>query len=187
MGAEVDAGVAHVVPGSASGLTATGSQYWNQNTAGITDTAQAGDRFGATLAAGNLGNGAQADLAIAALGENSGAGVVHAIYGTASGLAATGQQYWSQNTTGVADSQEPGDHFGASLAIANFGGTAEGDLAVGAPYEDLGALADAGAAHVLPGSASGATATGSQFWNQNSAGITGSAEAGDHFGGGVGR
>ena len=182
-----DAGVVHVVIGSTSGLTATGSNYWYQNAPGISDGDEAGDRFGAMLAAGNVGNGARADLAIGAPGENVGAGVVHAIYGSASGLAAAGQQLWSQNSAGISDADETGDHFGASLAIANFGGSAESELAIGAPEEDRGTLSDAGVLHVVIGSASGLTATGSQEWNQNSAGIADTAEAGDRFGGGAGR
>ena len=57
LGALIDSGVVHVLPGSATGLTAAGSQYWSQNATGITDTAESGDRFGATLAAGDLGQG----------------------------------------------------------------------------------------------------------------------------------
>ena len=186
-GAVTDAGVVHVVIGSASGLTATGSQYFHQDVSGISDSAEAGDRFGAALAAGNLGNGSQADLAIGATGENIGVGVVHAIYGSAAGLATAGQQMWSQNSGGIVDSQETGDHFGASLAIGNFGGSAENELAIGAPDEDRGAVTDAGVVHVVIGSASGLTATGSQYFHQDVSGISDSAEAGDRFGGGVGR
>ena len=40
---------------------------------------------------------------------------------------------WSQNSSGIDDSQETGDHFGASLAIGNFGGSAENELAIGVP------------------------------------------------------
>ena len=150
-GTGADTGVVNVLPGSGSGPTATGSQFWYQNSAGISDSAEAGDRFGATLAAGNMGNGAHADLAIGATGENAGAGLVHAIYGSATGLAAAGQQYWTQNSAGISDSQEAGDHFGAALAIAHFGGSAESELAIGAPDEDTGTGADAGAVQVLPG------------------------------------
>ena len=185
--ARADSGAVHVLPGSATGITATASTYWHQNSIGITDIAEVDDRFGATLAAGNLGNSAQSDLAIGATGENVGAGAVHAIYGTSSGLAATGQQFWSQDSVGITDVRESGDHFASSLAIGNFGGTSHADLAVGVPEEDTPTLSDTGAVNVLPGAASGLTATGSQFWTQNSVGIADTAEAGDRFGGGVGR
>jgi hypothetical protein len=48
------AGLAHVLYGSAAGLTATGSQVWSQNSPGIADVAEASDVFGETLAAGTL-------------------------------------------------------------------------------------------------------------------------------------
>ncbi len=79
------------------------------------------------------------------------------------------------------------DQFGAALAIADFGGSAESDLAIGVPDEDTAAGADSGVVHVLPGSASGATGAGSQYWHQDSLGISDTAEAGDRFGGGAGR
>ncbi len=47
-------------------------------------------------------------------------------------------------------------------------------------------LADAGAVNVLYGSADRLTATGNQFWNQNSTGAKGVAEEDDMFGFGLG-
>ncbi len=186
-GASTDAGAVHVLPGSASGTTTTGAQFWDQNTSGILDTVESGDRFGATLAAGDVGSSTVGDLAIGAPGENTGAGAVHVLLGTASGLAATGNALWSQGSAGVADSPESGDGFGLSVAIANFGGTSHADLAIGVPDEDTGADTNGGVLHVLPGSASGTTATGAQFWSQDSPGITDAMESGDRFGGGLGR
>ena len=75
----------------------------------------------------------------------------------------------------------------AALAAADFGNGAQDDLAIGVPGEDVGAVVDGGVVHVLYGSAPGLTATGSQQWSQNSAGIADSVEAGDRFGGGLGR
>ena len=63
----------------------------------------------------------------------------------------------------------------------------QNDLAVGAPGEGIGAAGGAGAVHVIYGTATGLTSTGSQQWTQNSAGIADTAEAGDGFGGGLGR
>ncbi len=100
-------------------------------------------------------------------GRELGAGVVHAIYGSACRALGPGQQYWSQNSGGISDSQETGDHFGASLAIGDFGGSAESDSRSAPRMRTSGAVTDAGVVHVVPGSASGLTATGSQYWNQN--------------------
>jgi len=44
------------------------------------------------------------------------AGAVNLIYGTASGLSSTGNQFWHQNSAGVPDSAEENDSFGLSLA-----------------------------------------------------------------------
>ena len=56
------------------------------------------------------------------------------------------------------------------------------DLAIGVHLEDIGTTEDAGAVNVIYGSHSGLTAEGNQIWHQDSAGIAGSAEAGDLFG-----
>ena len=43
------------------------------------------------------------------------AGAVNVIYGSAAGLTATDNQLWHQNSSGIADAAEAGDHFGGSL------------------------------------------------------------------------
>jgi hypothetical protein len=53
-GENVSTGVVQVLLGSAAGLTATGGQLWSQDSPGVAGTAEQGDRFGATLAAGTL-------------------------------------------------------------------------------------------------------------------------------------
>ena len=45
-----DAGAVHVLYGAmTTGLATTGSQFWTQDSAGIGDSVQVGDRFGNTL------------------------------------------------------------------------------------------------------------------------------------------
>ena len=44
-----NAGALHVLYGSGSGLQAAGSQLWTQNSAGVPDAVEAGDRFGSAL------------------------------------------------------------------------------------------------------------------------------------------
>jgi hypothetical protein len=65
---------------------------------------------------------------------------------------------------------------------ADFNGDGFDDLAVGAVFEDLGGVLDAGAVNVLYGSAAGLTGGGSQLWTQDSPGLPGIAEQADHFG-----
>ena len=173
--------------GSANGITASGSQLWTQNSSGIADMAELSDGFGQVLAAADFGNSAHADLAIGTPLENVGslvnAGAVNIIYGTSTGLASAGNQYWHQNSSGIADTATEGDQFGNALAAANLGKTAQADLAIGVPGETIGSGGDgAGAVHVLYGTSTGLASPGSQFWNQNTAGILDTAELLDQFG-----
>src|SRR5262249_43809175 len=132
----------------------------------------------ATAVKGDFNGDGFGDLAIGAPGENNGAGVVHVLKGSAAGLITPGSQIWSQNSNGNADTAEPGDEFGRSLAVGNFNGDGFADLAIGVPGENGGA----GAVHVLYGSANGLTALKSQLWTQASAGVGDNPESGDHFG-----
>jgi hypothetical protein len=187
VGTLIGAGAVHVLYGSDNGIIASGSQLWTQNSTGIVDAAEVSDGFGESMAAANFGKSAQADLAIGTPLENVGsvvnAGAVNIIYGTSTGLAAAGNQFWHQNSTGIASSAVEGDQFGDALAAANFGKTAQADLAVGVPGETVGAGGDgAGAVHVLYGSSTGVSSTGSQFWTQNSSGILDTSEVLDQFG-----
>jgi hypothetical protein len=71
------------------------------------------------MAIGDLNGNGFADLAIGVPGEDLGSigdgGVVHVLQGAAAGLTATGSQLWSQNSSGVDDTAEAGDGFGATL------------------------------------------------------------------------
>jgi FG-GAP repeat len=187
LGAIQDAGAVIVLYGGAGGLTAAGSQFWKQGANGLRDTAEANDRFGSSVAAGNFGKSSKADLAIGAPGEmvgsKSGCGAVSVLYGSSAGLTATANQFLTQDTTGIKDQCEgpspvtgSGDGFGWSLASANFGRSGQADLAIGVAQEDIGAAVDAGAVQILYGSTSGVTTTGNQFWSQNSTGVADSSE-----------
>ena len=117
------------------------------------------------------------------IGSISNAGGVNVLYGDCI-LGAAGNQFWSQDSAGILGAAETNDHFGSALAVGDFNGDGYTDLAVGAPFEDLGSTADAGAVNVLYGSPTGLTATGNQLFDETSAGIAGpgTAGAGDEFG-----
>jgi hypothetical protein len=179
LGGAQAAGVVHVLYGStAAGLTATGSQLWSQDSPGVAGTPEAVDRFGTALASGDYNGDGRADLAVGAPGENTFSGVVHVLYGSATGLTAAGSQLWSQDSPAVAGAAEVDDQFGSALAAGDFAGDGRTDLAIGA----FGENAFAGVVHVLSGSPAGLTATGSQLWSQDSPGVAGAAEEGDQFG-----
>ena len=179
---QADAGVVQVFYGSASGTTTGGSQLWFQNSSNIPDSAEANDRFGAALATGDVNNDGYADLIVGVPGEDVGsikdAGMVEVILGSSSGLTGSGSTAWTEDTSGVPDTAEATDRFGAALAVGRFDGSTGADVAIGVVGENAGA----GAVTVLRGSSSGLTTTGAQEWTQNSAGIDFVSASGDAFG-----
>jgi hypothetical protein len=123
-----DAGAVHVIyyDTIGTGLSATagpGNQFFTQNTNGILDSAEAGDRFGSALTAWDFGKGSLADLAVSvpfeSVGTIAGAGAINVIYGdntTATpGLSATGSQLWHQNSPDIEGVAEAGDQFGRTV------------------------------------------------------------------------
>lgn len=87
-----------------------------------------------------------------------------------------------QGREGIFGLPEPGDRFGAALAQADFNSDGWGDLAIGAPGEDIGVLSDAGMVSVLYGGPDGFSAGGQLWLHQNVPGVPGVAEPGDRFG-----
>src|SRR5207237_247407 len=107
-------------------------------------------------------------------------------------------QVWRQGSSGILGTPQQGDRFGQSLSAWNFGqdelafvggqitNLKAADLAVGVPFKKVGTAAEAGAVVVIYGSHvtrnNGLVSTSSQFWTQNSPGMPGSSDPGDHFG-----
>ncbi|MFJ9721768.1 FG-GAP repeat protein [Streptomyces sp. NPDC101209] len=117
---------------------------------------------------------------------NASGGVVGVYYGGHDGPAGTGgsaaPQWWSQNSPGVPGAGEPHDSWGNDLSVADVDGDGYADVAVGAPGEDADGEAGAGAVSLMRGAQTGLTATGAQYFDQNTPGIPGTAEAGDEWG-----
>jgi hypothetical protein len=186
IGGIIEAGVVQVLYGSAGGLTGAGSQIFRQGAGGVGDTPEGGDGFGRALAAGDFNNDGFADLAVGVFGENagatSGAGAVQVLYGSAGGLTGAGSQIFSQDSPGVGGTAEAFDLFGVALSAGDFNSDGFADLGVGVPFEDVGAIQDAGAINVLYGSGGGLSSAGNQQFWQGSGGAAGTLEVGDVLG-----
>jgi hypothetical protein len=144
------------------------------------------DRFGTALAAGDFDSDGFEDLAIGVPGEGIGsvtnAGGVNLLYGSTYGLSAAGNQFWSQDSSGVAGVVERADGFGGALAVGDFDSDGRDDLAIGVPGEDVGSTYDAGAVNVLYGSASGLAASGDQIMTRDNPRLGLYVQTGDHYG-----
>jgi hypothetical protein len=186
VGSAVAAGLVDVVYGSAAGLQGgRASQIFTQNSPGVGSDAEELDLFGSALAAGDVNGSGQADLAVGvpteSVGTVEGAGAVNVLFGGAGGLTGSGQLI-HQGTTGVVSDPETFDEFGFSLDAGDFDANGQADLAVGVPFESVGAIDAAGAVNVLYGSGAGLAGTGSQLFHQDSTGVGSDAESGDQFG-----
>jgi hypothetical protein len=170
--------------GSPTGLTEIGAANYTQSDFGGS-TEEAGDSFGYSLAVADFGGSGTSDLAIGAPFEDVGAvwnaGSVSVVYGPF-GFASA--EYLTQGASiGNGTTSEDSDHFAYTLGAGDFDGDGFGDLAIGTPRKDIGAIVDAGAVSVVYGKlGSGVDPEGSQVWHQDSPGIQGIAEAEDYFG-----
>ncbi|MEO8276625.1 MAG: Calx-beta domain-containing protein [Thermoanaerobaculia bacterium] len=80
------------------------------------------------------------------------------------------------------DACEEEDRFGSALAVGDFDGDGLADLAVGSPNESTGGASEAGLVQVFYGSSAGLSSARTQIFTQETPGIFGSSELGDHFG-----
>ncbi|MGI3782759.1 MAG: FG-GAP repeat protein, partial [Janthinobacterium lividum] len=117
------------------------------------------ERFGASLAAGDVTGDGYDDLVVGAPGGGAGgrsAGRVYVIPGSDRYLDPTRLVAYDQDTPGVPGRAEDGDQFGASVALVDRNRDGKADLVVGSPGEDHGR----GRVTVLRGTGTGFTTTG---------------------------
>jgi hypothetical protein len=182
---EAEAGAVNVIYGSRDGLTSDGNQLWSQGSVGIQGTPESGDEFGSVLTTGDFDGDGYADLAVGTPKEGTGdpvvwrVGAVNVIYGSSSGLTATGDELWQLSDLFITSEQD--DEFGYSLATGDFNNDGYDELAIGVPGKDL-AVTSMGAVYVLTGSGSGLTSSTTEEWSQNTPGVVDVGEVNDMFG-----
>lgn len=172
------AGAVTILRGSIDGLTAAGSQFWHQDVPGVPGSANQDGAFGLALGLGDFNQDGAADLAAFAGG---GGGSVIVLAGGPHGLTVDGVRRWSQASPGVPGSDEQGDGFGGSLAVADLGRSAIADLVIGVPGEDRGR----GRVVILYGTAAGLSADHAISLSQDSPGVAEQADPRDEFGAGL--
>ena len=204
-----NAGLVDLIYGSSSGLDATRSQTWHQEKIGPRVAewfAQADDRFGYSLAAGDFDADGRDDLAVGVPGEDScglaNSGMVQILYGATNGLLGDNryqrfQQHFSAWCGGsrYLGNAETNASFGSSLTVGDLDYNGAADLVIGAPYHSIQGKSAAGLAVVLYGTNSGLDINyASQVWQQGApvspqgarVGFAGEvAEVDDNFGSAV--
>ena len=149
-----------------------------QDTPGVPGASEAGDEFGAAMAALPAQN--PQGLVIGAPGEAVGtrkaAGAVTLLHFTGTDLAFTAQSF-TQDSVGFPTAAEVGDRFGFSVdSVWRY-------VAVGVPGETLGSDRGTGMVTVLDlDSATSTRPVRVRGLSQNSRGIPGNNESGDHWG-----
>ncbi|MFG2064935.1 hypothetical protein ACGFIK_26375 [Micromonospora sp. NPDC048871] len=139
----LDGGLIAVFTGrtGGAGLSGKAVKIITQRTAGVPGSPESGDRFGATLAAGDVTGDGRADVLVGAhteaIGTKDEAGMITLLKGSSSGLTGTGAQGFDQNHSVVPGGAERGDRFGGSLALLNLNGKGPLDALVGSTREEV--------------------------------------------------
>ncbi|EDY84040.1 FG-GAP repeat domain protein [Verrucomicrobiia bacterium DG1235] len=178
-------GAVYILQGNSNGLTGRGyEQVWTQASEGVPLSAEAGDRFGTTLAAGDFNGDDIDDLAIGVpfeeVSDVSAAGAVLVLYGTPFGLSSDNARNFTQTFGGL--SSEPFDYFGWALTAGDYNNDGHDDLAIGILNETVGDVENAGAVMVLNGSSARLQTGNRQYIHQDLLNTWNAAEVGDGFG-----
>ncbi|MFF4499834.1 FG-GAP and VCBS repeat-containing protein [Streptomyces sp. NPDC001401] len=149
-------------------------------------------RGGESLGIGDVNKDGHGDLVIGRTIDGDGPGTlddplllggqIGVVYGSAAGPDTSRTTVITQDTAGVPGATEGGDSFGSGISVADVNGDGYTDVAAGSFTESIGSVAAAGQVTVLKGGASGLTGTGAVAFNQNTAGVPGTAEQNDFFG-----
>lgn len=178
-------GAFHVLFGSADGLSSVDSLFLHRGVAGVAGEPGANPGFSNSLAVGDFNGDGRDDLAVGApfdrVDELNGAGSIQVFMGHRDGLSIFDDRIWHRALGGIKGEIAEGQVFGLALSSGDFNGDGHDDLAVGAPYAEVGGF-EAGAVNVIYGSATGLTAGGDRLFHRGQAGIKGSPNVGELFG-----
>ncbi|MET7882414.1 FG-GAP-like repeat-containing protein [Streptomyces avermitilis] len=144
-----------VALGSASGLSESRVQSFDQDLPGFPGAQEEGDELGASVSVADVTGDGYADIALGIPGEDVGTiadtGSVALVHGSASGVTGTGTQVFHQDTAGMPGVAEKDDRFGVATALLDVDGNGHLDLAAASTAEN----ASNGAVWVLRGDAAG--------------------------------
>ncbi|MFJ9135990.1 FG-GAP-like repeat-containing protein [Streptomyces sp. NPDC102256] len=105
-----------VLPGSAKGLTGTGSYAFHQDTPGVPGVAESRDSFGEALALADTDRDGRLDLAVGAPGENGWYGALTSLRGDGVRITFTRGVGFSAETIGLATGEDWYPEFGAPIS-----------------------------------------------------------------------
>lgn len=106
--------------GSDAGLVAA-SEVWSQETPLIEDDAEFEDRFGAAVGLADHNGDGRADLDVGVLSEDGSgpteidSGLAHVLFGTSTGITASGAQIWYVGAPGLLGERERDAYLGWAL------------------------------------------------------------------------
>lgn len=179
MGGVTSSGEVWIHLGGPTGLQQTPSLVLDQTWVGG-EALEALDVFGRALTTGYFNNDAFADLAVGSPGEDGGEGAAFVFYGQAAGGGISAAGTVALRPANFLVSSIVFGRFGSALAAGNLLGTAEDELAIGAPNTLVMSLPEVGRVYVALGSATGITTTGSFYQDPTSFGFA--APANGNFG-----
>lgn len=179
-----DAGAAWVLFGTTTGLTGNASVILYQDVPRVAGRSEAGDLFGASMAAGDLDGNGRDDLVLGVPGESIKnvitAGAIQLFLSNNDGPNVDRERLWHQDASGVIGVAEDDDRFGAAVAVGDFDSDGLADVAIGVPSEDLGGT-DEGVIQILYSTETGPTAAGDEMFSADDFVTNGTGSEDDAF------